>query len=73
MERWTLQLCERYTDLSDRNHRYETEAQLGYALPWFEDLQAVYLFTADNMVERSPAYYSPHRLKQHQAGVRRIV
>lgn len=68
-ERWTLQLFERYTSLSDRNHRYETEAQLGYAFARVPGLQAVYLFTGDNMVERSPAYYSPHRLKQHQAGL----
>lgn len=68
-ERWTFHAFGRFTGLSDRNHRYETEAQAAYALDWVPGLQAVYLFTTDNMVERHPEYYSPHRLRQHQLGL----
>ncbi len=68
-EQWHLSILGAHDRLIDRNRRYKTEWQLGRELPWVPGLQAVVLYSFDNMVDRRPEYYSPHRVKSYQAGL----
>jgi len=67
-EQWHLSVMGVHDRLIDRNRRYKTEWQLGRELPWVPGLQAVALYSFDNMIDRRPEYYSPHRVKSYQAG-----
>ena len=69
IRRLTFRSTDEVRFLSDDNRHYKTEFETAYDLPAVPGLQAVYLFTAENMVEQKPQYYSPNRVKLHQAGL----
>ena len=64
-----IRVVGRYWAYTDDNNRVDMVAQGAYALPWLENLRALYRLTLADTDQDLPEYYTPQQLIQNQLGL----
>lgn len=69
VDSWDARARARYGRLTDDNERFQGTLRLSKPVGDWDDLRAVYQFTAETATRRSERYYSPKQLLTNQLGL----